>query len=61
LLQLCELVLADALHELVRVGHYLRDQVMLVVVLKVVDLLEVFVVLPRHSFNISDEGLVLEI
>lgn len=61
MLQLRELVLADALHELVRVGHDLRDQVMLVVVLEVVDLLEVFVVLPRHSFNVGDEGLVLEI
>ena len=34
---------------------------MLIVVLQVVDLLEVLIVLLRHSFNISNKRLVLEI
>ncbi len=61
MLELSKLVLADALDELVGVSHDLGDQVVLVVVLKVIDLLEVFVVLLCNSFDICNEGLILQV
>jgi hypothetical protein len=61
LLELGKLILADSLDKLVRVSHDLRYQVVLVVVLKVVDFLEVFVVLLCNSFDICDEGLILQV
>ncbi len=44
-----------------RVSHDLRYQVVLVVVLKVIDLLEVFVVLLCNSFDICNEGFILQV
>ncbi len=54
-----DLVLSDTLHELMRVGHDLRDQVMLVVILQIVDLLQIFVVLLGHVLDVSDQVFIL--
>jgi len=54
-------VLFDTLHELVGVGHYLRDQVVLIVVFQVVDLLQILIVLLGHILDICQQIFVLQI
>lgn len=54
-------MLLDPLHEFVWIGHYLRDQVVLIVVLQVVDFLQIFVVLLGHTLYIRYQALVLQV
>ena len=54
-------MLFDPLHEFMRVCHYLRDQVMFVVILKVVDFLQVLIVLFGYIFNVGEEILILQV
>ena len=61
LLLLLDLVLLHSLHEFVRVGHDLWNQMVLVVILKVVYFLEVLVVLLGYSFNVCYQRFILKI
>lgn len=61
LLLLGKLMLFNSLHKFVRVSHDLRDEVMLIIVFKVVDFLKVFVVLSSNTFYICNETFVLKV
>jgi len=61
LLLLADLLLPHSLNELMRVSHDLWNEVMLIVILKIVYLLQVLIVLPCDSLNIRYQVLVLQV
>jgi hypothetical protein len=61
LLLFLNLLLSEPVHELVRVCKQLRDKIVLVVVLQVVDLLQSLVVRVRSLLYVRHEGFMLEV
>lgn len=61
LLLLVNLMLSHSLNKLMRIGHNLRDQMMLIVIFKIVDLFKIFVILFGHIFDICDEVFILKV
>jgi hypothetical protein len=61
LLLFLDLVLFYSLHEFMRIGHDLWNQMVLVIVLKVIYFLEIFIVLLGDTFNICYQRFILKV
>ena len=61
LLLLVDLMLSHSLNKLMRIGHNLRDQMMFIVIFKIVDLFKIFVVLLGDVLYICDEVFILKV